>query len=595
MSASLPPLDQAGLTGIICERPQNFAWFLGAGASRTAGLPTATDIIWDLKRRYYCQQENEEVSRQDVQLEAVRSRIQSYMASRGFPAEWAPEEYSTYFEKIFGQDKERQRRYLAGILAEDKATLSVGNRVLGAILSAGFSRVAFTTNFDSIVEKAVAEVSGNTLSAYHIEGSRSAVQALNNEEFPFYCKLHGDFRYDSVKNLAADLATQNAELAQALKIAASRFGFIVAGFSGRDESVMALFRDAMNTPNAFPHGFYWTDIKGAPIAPEVQTLLSLAHAKGVKAAHVAIETFDALMLRIWRNLPGKSPELDKKVRKSQATTVSIPLPGPGTGKPIMRLNAVPLTSLPGECQSLTFTGDKDWRALRDTQRKSDGCLLLTKSDTVLAWGAEADVREHFKADLKTLVPLDIGSRLLKLDEHLYLKRFLEEALCAAITREKPLLMRTHGQAAFIIADAHAEDQSAFAALAQITGKVHGQIDGLVAPADDHHPHPERVRWAEALRVSLDLREGRYWLVVDPDIWIWPSRARRIADEFMDKRRGDRFNKKYNQLLDVWVRLIVGTDARNTEVTVSAFAAGSAAENPTFSFGTRTGFSQGLTS
>ena len=118
---------------------------------------------------------------------------------------------------------------------------------------------------------------------------------------------------------------------------------------------------------------------------------------------------------------------------------------------------------------------------------------------------------------------------------------------------------------------------------------------LVAPTDDHHPDPERVRWAEALRLSLDLRDGKYWLIVDPEIWIWPSRARRVADEFMDRRRGDRFNKKYNQLLGVWVRLIVGTDARNTEVTLSAFASGSAAENPSFSFGTRTGFSQRLVS
>ena len=86
MSAEPPSIDQAQLTGIICERPRNFAWFLGAGASRSAGLPTATDIIWDLKRRYYCQQENEDISRQDVHLEAVRSRIQSYMASKGFPA-----------------------------------------------------------------------------------------------------------------------------------------------------------------------------------------------------------------------------------------------------------------------------------------------------------------------------------------------------------------------------------------------------------------------------------------------------------------------------------------------------------------------------
>jgi hypothetical protein len=565
----------------------------GRRCIKIRGLPTATDIIWDLKRRYYCQQENEDISRQDAHLEAVRSRIQSYIASKGFPTEWAREENSTCFEKIFGDDKERQRRYLAGILAEDKATLSVRNRVLGATLSSGLSRIAFTTNFDSIVEKAVAEVSGNSLSAYHIEGSRSAIHALNNEEFPFYCKLHGDFRYDSVKNLAADLATQNGELARALKIAASRFGFLVIGFSGRDESVMTLFREAIDAPNAFPHGFYWTGIKGAPVAPAVEELLRAARVKGVKAAYVAIETFDALMLRIWRNLPGKSPELDQKVRKSQAASVSIPLPGAGTRRPIMRLNALPLISLPGECQSLAFTHDKEWRALRDAQRESEGRLILTKADTVLAWGAETEVRKHFEADLKALAPLDIDDRLMTLDDHLYLKGFLEEALCAAITRGKSLLTRTHGRNAFIIADAHAQDQSAFTALAQITGKVHGHIDGLVASTDDLHPNPEHVRWAEALRISLDLRDGKYWLIVDPDIWIWPSRARRVADEFLDRRRGDRFNKKYNQLLDAWVRLIVGTDARNTEVTVSAFAAGSAAENPSFSFGTRTGFSQRL--
>jgi hypothetical protein len=76
MNAEPPTIDQAQLTGIICERPQNFAWFLGAGASRSVWLPTATDIIWDLKQPYYCRKENEDISRQDVHLEAVRSRCE---------------------------------------------------------------------------------------------------------------------------------------------------------------------------------------------------------------------------------------------------------------------------------------------------------------------------------------------------------------------------------------------------------------------------------------------------------------------------------------------------------------------------------------
>jgi hypothetical protein len=51
------------------------------------------------------------------------------------------------------------------------------------------------------------EVSCQSLSAHHLEGSHTANKALNNEEFPIYCKLHGDFRYDSLKNLPGDLAT----------------------------------------------------------------------------------------------------------------------------------------------------------------------------------------------------------------------------------------------------------------------------------------------------------------------------------------------------------------------------------------------------
>jgi hypothetical protein len=119
-------IDQSEFTSVFSARPQNFAWFLGAGASATAGLPTATDVIWDLKRRFYRREENQDISRQDMQNEPVRARIQAFMESRGFPELWAADEYTAYFEKIFGDDKERQRRYLKAILSEEHVTLSVG-------------------------------------------------------------------------------------------------------------------------------------------------------------------------------------------------------------------------------------------------------------------------------------------------------------------------------------------------------------------------------------------------------------------------------------------------------------------------------------
>ena len=255
-------IDQEQFTALYGARPQNFAWFLGAGTSRTAGLPTATDIIWDLKRRHYCREENQEIQRQDVQNEAVRTRIQNFMDARGFPAQWAENEYATYFEKIFGTDKELQRRYLKRILSEDEVSLSVGNRVLGALISSGLSRVVFTTNFDSVVEKSVAEVGEQSLAAFHLEGAHAANEALNNEEFPIYCKLHGDFRFDSIKNLGADLARQNTRLAACLVNAGRRFGFVVAGYSGRDASVMEVLRSVLDGGNAFPHGLFWDRPQG---------------------------------------------------------------------------------------------------------------------------------------------------------------------------------------------------------------------------------------------------------------------------------------------------------------------------------------------
>jgi hypothetical protein len=248
------------------------------------------------------------------------------MDSRGFPAPWSADEYGTYFERIFGRDLERQRRYLRGALAEDKALLSVGNRVPGAYLASDLCRVIFTTNFDTVVERAVAEIAGRSLAGFHLEGSAAANQALNNEEFPLYCKLHGDFRYHSLKNLPTDLKAQNDQLASCFVNAGGRFGFVVSGYSGRDDSVMELFHRVLAGGNPFPHGLFWTDIPETPMVPAVADLLASAQAKGVNAHYVPVETFDTLMLRLWRNTPGKPEALDAKVRKARLIPAHIGVP-----------------------------------------------------------------------------------------------------------------------------------------------------------------------------------------------------------------------------------------------------------------------------
>ena len=580
--------DQYELTSTFCARPQQFAWLIGAGASAAAGLPTAWDIIWDLKRRYYCREENQDISRQDLQLAAIRTRIQSYMLSKGFPGENDPGEYTTYFEKIFGQNKERQRQYLAAMLSEDKVALSIGNRVLGALLATGRSRAVFTTNFDTVVERAIAEVAGRSMSAYHLEGAASASRALSNEEYPFYCKLHGDFRYDSIRNLREDLANQNKDLSKAVLISANRFGVIVAGYSGRDESVMHLLRRALSTPNPYPHGLFWTSMKKASVLPAVTELIDSARRAGVAAALIEVETFDAFMLRLWRNIEDKEQGIDAKVRKSVRSTVAIPIPKPGNGA-IVRMNALPVLTLPGECQAITFRNEKEWGELRAATIATQGKLIFTKSDAVLCWSHEAQIRVHFE-DIVAIATHDISSKIADIGHNLYIKGFLEEAICRALARGKPLLTRAIRTCSYLIVDAHSTDQVMLEPLQTVVRKTAGQIDGLFAPVDKEHASPEKVFWAEAVRVSLDFVDGRSWLLLDPDVWIWPRRARTIAAKFLDDRRGNRYNKAYNALLDAWLAVLLGAE-RAAETTVSAYEGGTVAETPSFGIGSRTAYTR----
>jgi hypothetical protein len=400
--------DQFQLVTKFCPKPQQFGWFLGAGTSAVAGLPTATDVIWDLKRRYYAREESQDLQVADMQVPAVQNRVQAFMESRGFPAAGDPKEYCQYFELIFGDDRERQRQYLMAFLSEKKVTLSVGNRVLAGMMASNSTRVTFTTNFDSVVERAYAEVSGLSISAYHLEGAANAVQALNNEEFPFYCKLHGDFRYESIKNLAADLEAQNEKLGKAFVNAGSRFGFVVAGYSGRDESVMALFRSVLASSNPFPHGLFWTGRKGAQVLPGVTALIRDARSAGVDADYIEVDTFDALMLRLWRNLDDKNPTFDAKVRKTAQTSVSIPLPGPGRAD-IVRMNALPILELPKHCLSIEFKSEKEWSDLRAAAIASEGALIFTKADKVLCWGREDVVREHL-SDVESIAEYDLADQ-----------------------------------------------------------------------------------------------------------------------------------------------------------------------------------------
>jgi hypothetical protein len=583
-------MNEAEFARIFCQRPPSFAWFLGAGASHNANLPTADDIVNDLKRRYYGSEENQKLSIRDLQNDAVRARVEAYMRSRGFPARWSANEYSTYFETIFGDDRERQRQYISGMLSPNRVRLAVGNRVFGAMIANGLCRMAFTTNFDPVVEKSVAEISGQPLTAFHLEGAHNAVSALNNEQFPIYCKLHGDFQYDSIKNLSADLATQNAELSRCMTMAGARFGFVVAGYSGRDESVMELFRAVLEAPNPFPHGLYWLKVRGAAPLQTIAELIAKADAAGVRATFVDIDTYDTVMLRLWRNLPDLAGDIDAKVRKGRAGAVQIAMPGPAGGKPILRLNALPMTEVPATCARVRLKTPTNWDAITELKRKPETSAVLTYDGDVMAWGGPNQIEASFGTEFQAHEPIEfdpdwrIGSRL-------HIKNFLEGGLARALCRDRPLLHRRQRSGASLIVDNKAQDIGILEALFREAGKVTGLVPGLSMPATDEHHAVEKVHYAESLHISLSYADDRLWLLLTPDVWIWPTFARRHATAFLDKRKADRRNDKYDRLLSAWIGILSDDAGKDVEFRFTPFPGDASYLNPSFGFSTRTGFSK----
>jgi hypothetical protein len=206
-----------------------------------------------------------------------------------------PTTYSRCFELEFGTNYTRQRDYLQAMLSEQNSVLKMGHRVFGALLSNDFIKMTFTTNFDTVIERAVAEVAGKALAPFHLEGTTAALAALTGERFPLYCKLHGDFRYTSIKNLTADLATQNVELGRCFEAACNRFGLVGAGYSGRDESVMELMRAVLHGVNPYPHGLCWLGLKGREPLPAVTELLGAARAKGISEQFVGSNCRSAIL------------------------------------------------------------------------------------------------------------------------------------------------------------------------------------------------------------------------------------------------------------------------------------------------------------
>ena len=163
-------------------------------------------------------------------------------------------------------------------------------------MEAGKVRWVWTTNFDDLVDKSrVADRKRPFLQAGMDSSSRVSVAPDGEEVVQVF--LHGDYRYDPLRNTADELRALDEELRSKLSELVQSYPLVIIGYSGRDESVMSTLREAYSRK---AQDLYWCLLEGVPIPAEVRELLGVAERAGNYASIVTYDGFDDLMVRLGR-------------------------------------------------------------------------------------------------------------------------------------------------------------------------------------------------------------------------------------------------------------------------------------------------------
>lgn len=523
-------------------------WLLGAGASASAGIPTAWDMIWDFKQRLFVSQRR--VSPQavaDLSNPAIREQLQAHIDSSGnLPPSGNPDEYAALFEAVYPAEADRHA-YLEAKMAGAKP--SYGHLALATLMRAQLTHLVWTTNFDPLVADACAKVYGATgpLTTVTLDAPELAMQRFSEGRWPIEVKLHGDFRSRRLKNISDELRHQDAQLRQMLVHSSGRFGLVVAGYSGRDGSIMDTLEEALEHGNPFPSGLFWLHRGEASPLPRVVDLLTRASHAGVQAALVQVESFDEVLRDLMRLMDDiDTMTLDDFATERQRWSAA-PRLGGRRGWPVVRLNALPVVEAPTVCRRVVCSVG-GYREVREAVELAGVDILTTRTRAgVLAFGADTDVRATFEPyDITDFGLHTIETRRLRYDsgERGLLRDALTRALIDAYDLDLISQRNTN-----LLAPAEPQDP-AWTPLRRQVGTLSGTVKGL-----------SELRWREGIGIRLDWASDRLWLLIEPRMVFEgiTDDNKAAAADFARERTVKRYNRQLNDLIAFWAKLLASGD------------------------------------
>jgi SIR2-like domain len=392
----------AFVRSIGVRRTAPFALFLGAGASTTSGIPSAQMCIWEWKRQIFLTN-NPGLEEQftELSLEGVRRKIQQWLDRQYcYPADNSAEEYGFYIKKCFPISDDRRAFFQQKVR---DAKPHVGYRLLCHLAEADLIRSVWSTNFDGLPARAAANFKLVPVEV-GIDSQGRVFRTPGAGEL-LCVSLHGDYRYDQLKNTPEDLQTQEAALQKALIQDLKDTSVVVCGYSGRDQSVMQTLHAAYGDSGA--GALYWCGFSDGDIPAHITSLIEHARAHGRQAYYVPSLGFDDLLTRIALHC------LQDERRKAAAQCLEEFIGKDALARQPFDVPAFPVNTLIKsnafaiECPSelLQFdlrtwpTQGKVWSSIRETigQRPIVAAPFKGK---ILALGTIDDIKEAFADNVK---------------------------------------------------------------------------------------------------------------------------------------------------------------------------------------------------
>jgi hypothetical protein len=226
----IEPAIQAAFA--VQTTPGGYALLLGSGISRSAEIPTGWDVVIDLVRKVAAL----------AGADASADPVEFYRDEFG-----SDPDYSKLLEQLAGTPAERQailRGYFEPTEDERERgakSPTTAHRAIARLVAASYIKVIITTNFDRLLEDALAEEGVRPYvvrAAADIPGAPPVGQLAC-----LVVKVHGDYLDTRLRNTPRELATYEPELDALLDRLLDDHGLIVCGWSADwDEALRAAVR-----------------------------------------------------------------------------------------------------------------------------------------------------------------------------------------------------------------------------------------------------------------------------------------------------------------------------------------------------------------